>query len=603
MVLTPASQAPCKHSVEQAPVRLSGALKKVLCATPVYLITATSALPGSQAMAAPVVSGNLISWPDDGWYQVQRQDNYEAVCAGTRQCTVPAGTYIVINHDTGQRWPDTVVTGTSPVDGLVVSGNTLSWPDDGWYQVQRADTYAQVCAGTRACVVPEGTYNVINHTSGQRWENIPVEGAEGSPDGGVGADEEAPLPISELTYLLPPIVGTELPGQDVGRRTLHVDAFEAMRYYYQTPLLPDVDGDNIAELYVPVTEPGQACSSLLYLPSTQSYSPALDTTNLSPYTRIRNFSATPREDGSVHCPNDSQELHSLGDVDGDGISEIAVRYSYNGELVISGAVPWGSIVSADTPGQHAFFASDGMVISATGDVDGDHSGSGSFKLPPGRLQLLDGKSRLASRAQNQMFAVQQGAYRPLQVTNDLGRYHQRTVSVRMHQIAVVDRHTHDIHRCANFANVYEGVAGSDRGCHHREAGLHVAQIAHHAIGQCSVEPQPLVHGGMDFSPPGTDTVGIVHILYHHHSRSWPTGHVPEVLKPSFLDHCLGLGGGFLAGNFCCAGEPYHGRRLRIGGQHGAFAVVIEPSGALCDFNGIAYGRGVHFLKQLQQTGG
>jgi hypothetical protein len=65
----------------------------------------------AQAVAAPVVNGNEISWPDDGWYQVQDTADYSSVCEGGRSCTVEPGTYVVINHSTiqpgngsGQSW-------------------------------------------------------------------------------------------------------------------------------------------------------------------------------------------------------------------------------------------------------------------------------------------------------------------------------------------------------------------------------------------------------------------------------------------------------------------------------------------------------------------
>lgn len=45
------------------------------------------------------VSGRTISWPDDGWYQVQVRDSNESICEGGSNCTVPsAGDYRVINH-------------------------------------------------------------------------------------------------------------------------------------------------------------------------------------------------------------------------------------------------------------------------------------------------------------------------------------------------------------------------------------------------------------------------------------------------------------------------------------------------------------------------
>ena len=45
----------------------------------------------SASIASPTVSGNVISWTDDGWHQVQLQSTHESVCNGGRQCTVPNG--------------------------------------------------------------------------------------------------------------------------------------------------------------------------------------------------------------------------------------------------------------------------------------------------------------------------------------------------------------------------------------------------------------------------------------------------------------------------------------------------------------------------------
>lgn len=70
-----------------------------------------------------------------------------------------------------------LVVPLSAVADPAVDGNTISWPDDGWYQVQNPSTYETLCEGGSHCDVPDGTYTVINHTTGQRFENIVV----GSP--------------------------------------------------------------------------------------------------------------------------------------------------------------------------------------------------------------------------------------------------------------------------------------------------------------------------------------------------------------------------------------------------------------------------------------
>ena len=122
------------------------------------------------------VVGNTISWPDDGWYQLQAVigEDIVEVCAGTRLCEVPNGIYIVINHTTGMRFEDILVSSEPNESDIKVVGNTISWPDDGWYQVQAVidEDIIEVCAGTRLCEVPNGTYIVINHTSGERFEQI-----------------------------------------------------------------------------------------------------------------------------------------------------------------------------------------------------------------------------------------------------------------------------------------------------------------------------------------------------------------------------------------------------------------------------------------------
>lgn len=193
--------------------------------------------------ASPVIEGNTISWPDDGWYEVQSVVDYASVCQGVRRCDVSPGLYTVINHTTGQRWENLSVGGVGPVvvdiwiklpmdgfyivqnaennnticEGLiacdvspgtytvtnqatgqrwenvvvttdrtatvpVVSGNRISWSDEGWYQVLTAGTFMSVCEGGSYCEVPDGEYIVINHWTGQRWESVSVNNAVNDMD-------------------------------------------------------------------------------------------------------------------------------------------------------------------------------------------------------------------------------------------------------------------------------------------------------------------------------------------------------------------------------------------------------------------------------------
>lgn len=140
---------------------------------PLILTTlcALFALP-SVSFASPTVTETTISWPDNGWYQVQRADTYESICDGGRSCDVDPGDYVVINHSTGERFEVVVKSLTTPETTISVNGLTISWPNDGWYQVQRTDTYESVCNGGRQCTVAAGQYVVINHSNGVREEVV-----------------------------------------------------------------------------------------------------------------------------------------------------------------------------------------------------------------------------------------------------------------------------------------------------------------------------------------------------------------------------------------------------------------------------------------------
>jgi|GEM_PF-674660 len=160
-----------------------------------------SVIGSGYLQAAPTVTGNVISWPDDGWYQVQDAASYDSLCQGGSSCTVTAGTYIVINHTTGKRFEAISVSDAPVVPPVVqppagstivtVEGSTISWPADGWYQVQDAEFFKEFCQGGTSCEVPDGTYNVINHTIGKRFDGIVV--STGGNGGGVGPQTEPPI--------------------------------------------------------------------------------------------------------------------------------------------------------------------------------------------------------------------------------------------------------------------------------------------------------------------------------------------------------------------------------------------------------------------------
>lgn len=84
---------------------------------------------------------------------------------------------MVINHSTGERFELNVVDANGGnVSEVEVNGVTISWPDDGWYQVQDEATYAEVCGGGSSCDVEPGSYVVINHSTGERFGSVVVGG-------------------------------------------------------------------------------------------------------------------------------------------------------------------------------------------------------------------------------------------------------------------------------------------------------------------------------------------------------------------------------------------------------------------------------------------
>jgi len=137
----------------------------------------SSSLP---LLAQPTVNGNVISWSGDGWYEVQNAGDYTTVCSGGTSCEVGPGIYKVINHSTGEKFRGIEVGGANPeppgVSSVSVNGNVISWPDDGWYQVQNASDYTSICEGGLTCVVEPGVYNVTNHSTGEKFKGIEVSG-------------------------------------------------------------------------------------------------------------------------------------------------------------------------------------------------------------------------------------------------------------------------------------------------------------------------------------------------------------------------------------------------------------------------------------------
>jgi len=145
-----------------------GRLPRVRCwsSAVLLLVTMLAALP---LFAQPKIVDDIISWEDDGWYEVQAASDFMTLCEGGTECQVARGIYNVINHTTGDRWERLTV-------GPVVNGNTISWLGDDWYQVLNSDTLEEICEGRDPCIVDNGVYIVINLTTGKRWADIEVTG-------------------------------------------------------------------------------------------------------------------------------------------------------------------------------------------------------------------------------------------------------------------------------------------------------------------------------------------------------------------------------------------------------------------------------------------
>ena len=55
-----------------------------------------------------------------------------------------------------------------------VKGGTIHWPNDGWYEVQYAESHNTLTEGGRSASPGPGVYNVINHSTGERFDGVVV---------------------------------------------------------------------------------------------------------------------------------------------------------------------------------------------------------------------------------------------------------------------------------------------------------------------------------------------------------------------------------------------------------------------------------------------
>ena len=164
------------------------------------------------------IDGNTLVFTDNDWYQVQTPNTFVTICNGASSCTVSPGDYIVINHTTGERWEgvavpaedttDSAGSDSDPTSGpgetttgeLILNGNMLTFATSSWYQVQRSSDFVTVCEGTTSCLLEAGSYIVINHDNGTRYEDVLITGSlnGAADDQGSGMDDGVDSAVDDL---------------------------------------------------------------------------------------------------------------------------------------------------------------------------------------------------------------------------------------------------------------------------------------------------------------------------------------------------------------------------------------------------------------------
>lgn len=177
---------------------------------------------------------------------------------------------------------------------------------------------------------------------------------------------------------LPRIIGTELPGTSQWVPDISIDGnpISVLGNDYGG-FIPDVDGDGIVEAYLNAVEPGESCSTLVYLPSRQARSAHLQSDDLDSYTRVRNFDNRVFDDsGNELCDSTyrNMSLTVVGDLTGDGVVELITSGSANSsdEIIFSGALPHGTLIEPGNllAGQMSLLDHN-VGLEPIGDFDGD----------------------------------------------------------------------------------------------------------------------------------------------------------------------------------------------------------------------------------------
>lgn len=74
----------------------------------------------SIAFCAPAVAVE-INLPDDGWYQLQSRETYRSICTSDdTKCDVEPGIYILINHTSGERNENYIISDAETSSALKV---------------------------------------------------------------------------------------------------------------------------------------------------------------------------------------------------------------------------------------------------------------------------------------------------------------------------------------------------------------------------------------------------------------------------------------------------------------------------------------------------
>lgn len=304
------------------------------------------------------IDGSTLRFPSGDWYQVQDSTTYASLCNGLTTCELYPGRFIVINHSTGMRYESVQLESVEPPEGTppTVTGNTISWADDGWYQVQTSADYQSVCEGGRSCDVEPGTYRVINHTTGMRYENIVVTGGDEPP---VDPDEPplgtypAQLSAADATVLLP-----EEPEEDMAPP--------------DSRFVGDINGDGLEDIavFLPGEEAFNNTAAILFADAAGSYPDYPLDTSADAGVDLTLTHGFLIEDVSY-------AVSGMGDVNGDGLDDLRVRdsgfFSLARTNLLTGASSFPDRLNATSlPDSQVLVRLPNLgSFSTAGDINGD----------------------------------------------------------------------------------------------------------------------------------------------------------------------------------------------------------------------------------------